>query len=152
MEFTRWRMTHLTHLPPSAACMRQWIGSALAEIMACRLFGAKPLSKPMLACQLDSREHISVIYESEFYHFHSRKFNLKCRLPKWRPFLPGGDKLTQEGEIVRYIHHWSVCLHRPWQVSSTNSPVHCEKVGIWMQCGVAIMRSVSCKILKNDIP
>ena len=24
---------------PSAACMRQWIGSALAQIMACRLFG-----------------------------------------------------------------------------------------------------------------
>ena len=34
--------------PPSAAYMRQWIGSALVQIMAWRLFGAKPLSKPML--------------------------------------------------------------------------------------------------------
>ena len=34
--------------PPSAAYMRQWIGSALVQKMACRLFGAKPLSKPML--------------------------------------------------------------------------------------------------------
>ena len=34
--------------PPSAAYMRQWIGSALVQIMACRLFGAKPLSKPRL--------------------------------------------------------------------------------------------------------
>ena len=34
--------------PLSAAYMRQWIGSALVQIMACRLFGAKPLSKPML--------------------------------------------------------------------------------------------------------
>ena len=32
--------------PPSAAYLRQWIGSALVQIMACRLFGAKPLSKP----------------------------------------------------------------------------------------------------------
>ena len=36
--------TILTHLPPSATYMRQWIGSALVQIMACRLFGAKPLS------------------------------------------------------------------------------------------------------------
>ena len=34
--------------PPSATYMRQWIGSALVQIMACRLFGAKPLSKPIL--------------------------------------------------------------------------------------------------------
>ena len=34
--------------PPSAAYRCQWTGSALVQIMACRLFGAKPLSKPML--------------------------------------------------------------------------------------------------------
>ena len=40
--------------PPSAAYMRQWIGPALVQIMACRLFGDKPLSKPTLGyCQLD---------------------------------------------------------------------------------------------------
>ena len=39
---------------PSAAYMRQWIGSALVQIMTCRLFGAKPLSTPMLVnFQLD---------------------------------------------------------------------------------------------------
>ena len=32
----------------SAAYMRQWTGSALVQIMACRLFDAKPLSKSML--------------------------------------------------------------------------------------------------------
>ena len=43
-------------LSPSAAYMRQWIGSALVQIMACRLFGVKPLSKPMLTyCQLDRK-------------------------------------------------------------------------------------------------
>ena len=56
---------------------------------------AKPLSKSMLAyCRLESWEHASVKFESEFYHFHSRKCNLRCRLPKWRPFCPGGDGLT----------------------------------------------------------
>ena len=40
--------------PPSAAYMRQWIRT-LVQIMACRLFGAKPLPEPMLVyCQLDS--------------------------------------------------------------------------------------------------
>ena len=40
--------------PPSAAFMSQWIGSALVQIIACRLFGAKPLSKPIQGyCQLD---------------------------------------------------------------------------------------------------
>ena len=34
--------------PPSAAYMRQWIGLAVVQIMACRRFGAKPSSKPML--------------------------------------------------------------------------------------------------------
>ena len=40
--------------PLSAAYMRQWIGSAFVQIMACCLFGTKPLSKAMLGyCQLD---------------------------------------------------------------------------------------------------
>ena len=40
--------------PPGAANMRQWIRSKLFQIMACHLFGAKPLSKPMLGyCQLN---------------------------------------------------------------------------------------------------
>ena len=34
--------------PPSATYMRQWIGSALVQIMVCRLFGAK-----LGYCQLD---------------------------------------------------------------------------------------------------
>ena len=57
--------------PICAAYMRQWTRSALVQVMACRLFGAKPLPKPMLHyCQLDSWERISVKFESKFYHFH----------------------------------------------------------------------------------
>ena len=40
--------------PPCAAYMHQWLGSALVQIMACHLFSAKPLSKPMLGyCELE---------------------------------------------------------------------------------------------------
>ena len=45
--------------PPSAAYMRQWTGSALAQIMAWRLYGAKPLSESMLAyCQSHPKQHV----------------------------------------------------------------------------------------------
>ena len=47
--------------PPSAAYMRHWTGSALVQIMACRLFDTKPLSKPILRyCQLDPWEQTSM--------------------------------------------------------------------------------------------
>ena len=97
--------------PPSAAYMRQWTGSSLVQVMACRLFGAKPLPEPMLTyCELDSWEHISVKFESEFYHFHSGKCSWKCRLSKCRPFCAGGDE-------------WSATLHLvpgyvPWEITT----------------------------------
>ena len=79
-------------ISPSAAYMHQWTGSALVQVMAWRLFGAKPLPVPMQPyCQLDSWEQISVKLELEFYHFHAKKCIWKCRLPHWWPFCPGND-------------------------------------------------------------
>ena len=44
---------------PSFVSIRQWIVSALVQIMACHLFGAKPLSKPMLGyCQWNLRNKL----------------------------------------------------------------------------------------------
>ena len=45
-----WIKTYTTFnsLRPSDAYMRRWTGSSLAQIMAWRLFCAKPLSEPML--------------------------------------------------------------------------------------------------------
>ena len=40
--------SHFNSSHPSTAYVRQWTRSALIQIMACRLSGAKPLSKPML--------------------------------------------------------------------------------------------------------
>ena len=60
--------------PPSAAYMCQWTGSALVEIMACRLIGAKPLFQSMLKyCWLDHQEQTSVKFESKYKTFHSWK-------------------------------------------------------------------------------
>ena len=71
----------LTHLPPSATYMRQWPGSALVQIMACRLFGAKPLPQPVLTYQqLDPYEPISLKFKSQFKHYYSRKCIRRCRL------------------------------------------------------------------------
>ena len=53
----------INSFPPSAAYMRKWIGSALVHTMAYRLFGAKPLSEPMLDyCQMDPQEQTSVLF------------------------------------------------------------------------------------------
>ena len=51
-------------------------------------------------CQLDSWEQISVKFESEFHHFHSRKCIWNCRLPIRRPFCPGGDELNDGSASV----------------------------------------------------
>ena len=60
--------------PPSAAYimyMRQWTGSALVQVMTCRLFGDKPSPAPMLDYyQLDRYEQTSVKFESKYKTFH----------------------------------------------------------------------------------
>ena len=88
---TRWRLgSWLTHLP-LVPHMCQWTGPSWVQVMTCHLFGTKPLPEPMLAyCQLDSWEQISVKFESEFYHFLSRKCIWICRLPKIEAILSRG--------------------------------------------------------------
>ena len=76
--------------------MRTWIGSALLQIMACRLFGAKPLSEPMLDYhQLDPWEQTVseswiIIHNTKFV---IKKMNLKISSAKWPPFKPRRDEL-----------------------------------------------------------
>ena len=83
--------------PPKATYMCQWTGSLFVQVMACRLFGAKPLPEQMLIyCQLDYREQVSVKFESEFYHFHSTKSIWKCCLS----FCPGVDELKWHHTVL----------------------------------------------------
>ena len=66
----KWRLTKypiFNSLRQSDAYMHQYNIPTLLQIMACHLFGAKPLSEPMLPyCQLDHKEHISVKFYSKF--------------------------------------------------------------------------------------
>ena len=75
LGFVRIGYTHIpiqtNSPPPCAAYMHQWTKSALVQAMACCLFGAKPIPEPMVD-----------------------KCIWNCRLPKWRPFCPGGDELN----------------------------------------------------------
>ena len=63
------------------AYLRHHPGPSLVQLMACRLFGAKPLSETMLyCCQWNPYEQTSVKLFSKFKHFHWRKRIWKCRL------------------------------------------------------------------------
>ena len=69
--------------PFSVAYVRQWTVSALVKIMACRLFGAKPLSKPMLVYHpLDHWEQTSMKFWSKwnlFIHENGSQ-NIVCEM------------------------------------------------------------------------
>ena len=72
----------------SDAYLHQYNTPTLLQIKACRLFGTKPLSEPMLPyCQLDPKEHTSVKFYFEFKCFHSRKCTSKRRLRNGSHFV-----------------------------------------------------------------
>ena len=97
-----WCFPWLNSSPPSAAYMRQWIGSALVQIMACRLFGAKPLSKPMLGnCQLNPYGHTSVKFQSKYIFFSFTKMHLKISSAKLAAILSRG----------RWVKHVNATYH-----------------------------------------
>ena len=102
------------HCAVVSAYMRQWIGSALFQIMAWRLFGAMPISKPMMGyCQMDHQEQISVKIESKFSHFHSRKCVWKCCLQNMTAILFRGGWVNWQdvgihecSEMVWWASNW----------------------------------------------
>ena len=56
---------------PSAAYMRQQTGTALVQVMACRLFSTKPLSEAIpIYYQLDPKEETSIKFELKYKNFH----------------------------------------------------------------------------------
>ena len=72
-------------------------GSTLDWVMAWNLLGAKPLPELIAtSCKLDPHEHILNQYHSKFSHFHSRKCNWYCRLPKWWPLCRDLNCVNEE--------------------------------------------------------
>ena len=71
--------------------MRRKIGSVLVQIMACRLFGVKPLSKPnagLLLIGTLGTNFSEILIKIKNFSF------TKISSAKWRPFCSGGDELT----------------------------------------------------------
>ena len=64
-----------------------------AHLLSGGSHGTNPGEPILVQYQLDSWEQDSLKFESEFYHFHSRKCILKCHLSKWQPFCSWGDEL-----------------------------------------------------------
>ena len=73
-----------------------WTGSALVQVMACRLFGTKPLPEPMLVyCQLDSREEISGRFKSPASPFIQAQITSQRKLQS-----------SASMAFVQGIHRW----------------------------------------------
>ena len=54
-------MLRVDTLKPGDSYMHQWTGPALVQLMACCLFGAKPLPRQMMTyCQLDPKEPLDL--------------------------------------------------------------------------------------------
>ena len=75
-------------------CFEQSRRSSLVPIMACLLFGAKPLSEPMLAYyQLYQSKQVPVNFESKCDNCHPRKMSLTMSSANRRQFCLGLNEL-----------------------------------------------------------
>ena len=98
--------------------MHEWIGSVLAQIMACRLFDAKPLFKPMLGfcfCQMDPWGQTFNQNTKLFIHENASE-NVVCEM---------AAILSRGGWVSSYIQ---VLI----QVFQTTSPP--REVASWESC------------------
>ena len=93
-------------LGPRDACMRHHTGSSLVQIMACRLFGAEPLSEPILDnFKMDNCEQISVTGE-----FPSRR-SVFSLISTW---TSGWPKNGDAGDLSRHRAHYYVTVMKDW--------------------------------------
>ena len=83
------------HLPKCHICVCHWTLSLLVQIMACRLFGAKPLLEPMLTyCQfIPSGRPFSERINIQNFPFI--KMHWKMSSAKWQIFCPRGNELNK---------------------------------------------------------
>ena len=93
--------------------MRQQTRLSLDQTMACRCFGAKPLSEPMLLWyQLDPWKHILIKSYSKFIIFHSRKCICKCHLQNGGYFVSATMQLMTIANSK--LHLTSRQVHSPF--------------------------------------
>ena len=89
--------------PPSVSDMHTWIWPALVQIMACRLFSVKPLSKPMLGyCQLDHLEQTSWnVDQNTTLFIHENTYeNIVCEMTA---IVSRGDECKKEINFITFL-------------------------------------------------
>ena len=86
-EMASWKPCHslMNSLRSGDEYIRHWTGPSLFRVMACRLFGAKPLPVP---------EQWWFIVNWILTNNIQSNCIWKCRLPKWRPSCLGLSVLT----------------------------------------------------------
>ena len=85
-------------LKPSDVNISRYIKLSVIKIMACCLFGAQPLCKPMLDYfLLETREHFSMTIKTKYNIFYTRKY-----IWKYHP-QDGGHIVSASGPWIRYI-------------------------------------------------
>ena len=60
--------------------MRQWNGLALVQIMACRLCGTKPSSKPIVNCTLTDKLHWNFNQNQNLFIHKNASENILCEM------------------------------------------------------------------------
>ena len=127
--FLSFTTTDFNSSPPSVAHMHQWIWSALVQIMACCLFGVKPLSKPMLCYrQLDTWKQTSVNFNKNTKLFidENSSENIVCETAvilsreRWvkhlcRQMLPKHEKWKYMSLLYMWAM-WKMCKQTDWIV------------------------------------
>ena len=98
----------------SDAYVRRQSVTLLVQIMACRLFGAKPLSEPMLEyCQ----QHACQIL-IEIHTFSFTKIHLKMSSGKWRPIC-----LCLNVSNIISVSFWRSDVLRAWTKPPVSAPL-----------------------------
>ena len=101
----------------SSPPMCQWIRSAVRQIMPCRLFCAKPLSKPMLGIINWTLRIKTLVKFQRKYKIFIHQMHLNLSPAKFELFWPGGD------ELIEITNYRASMIHGP-QFSSTCSILH----------------------------
>ena len=115
------RRRHINSLKRRNAYIRRWTGSSSRQIMTCRLFGAKLLSKPTLKYyQLCHKEHIPIrFYLNSKVLVQKIYFNVPS--VKWRSFCLCLNALNTPNIVVMRSVFSDVWLF--WHQTSLNCTI-----------------------------
>ena len=123
--------------------MRQWFGSAVVQIMACHIFGAKPLSKPLLGhCQLHKLQgHFSftknivckmtpILFRGEM-SIYDNGISSGKELSTWQNYLMNSDVMAWENSPPHYRPFMQGIHRSRWTPSQSSIPLNAHETPLW---------------------